>query len=196
MQDGERSCQSHYDDGHSRRAGDRGCCRDGDRARHAPEQRDRHQAVHDRVPEGLRLDGGHETNGRQPVLGHRAHEADVCGGSAGWRFRRRDRAAARSRGACDPRRGRRELQGDGRAWGVTRPRRRENPDPLQRRRAGDGRLRHRTRRDQGGSRSRGRRSPFLPTRRVHFFREPGSPPGNWSKTASTRRSSPTTWPEP
>ena len=54
---------------------------------HAPQQGDRHEAVHDRVPEDLRPDGGHAADGRQSVLGHRAHEADVC--------RRRRRTAAR-----------------------------------------------------------------------------------------------------
>ena len=43
-----------------------------------------------------------------------------------------------------------QLQGDGRARRVARPGRGEDPDPLQRRCAGDGRLWDRARRDQGG----------------------------------------------
>ncbi len=42
-----------------------------------------HEAVHDRVSEDLRPDGRHAADRGESVLGHRAHEADVCRGGAG-----------------------------------------------------------------------------------------------------------------
>ena len=113
----------------------------------AAQQGDRHAAVRDRVPEDLRPDGRHAADGRQPVLGDRADEAGLRRRRAGRRVGRRDPRRGSSREArAHPRRGRRELPRDRARRRGVRARRRAHPDALQRRRAGDGRLRHRARR--------------------------------------------------
>ena len=106
-----------------------------------------HPAVRGRVPEDLRHDGRDPADRGQPVLGDRSDEARRSPTARRPASRRGARRAARARGAGDPRRGRRELPGDGRLRRRGRARRRARADALQRRRAGDGGLRHGARRD-------------------------------------------------
>ena len=101
----------------------------------------------------VRADGGDAADRGQPVLGDRADEALVRRRRAGRRVGRSDQGSARPRSRGDPRRGRRELPRDGRVRRRGRARRRAHPDALQRRRAGDGRLRHRARRHSRRRRS-------------------------------------------
>ena len=61
------------------------------------------------------------------------------------------------------------------------PDERARPDPLQRRRAGHRRLRHRAGRDPGARSRPAKRSPSSPTRRGRSCRARGSPPGSWSR---------------
>ena len=110
-----------------------------------------HQAVHDRVSEDLRPDGGDATDGGESVLGHRAHEADVCRSRAGWQPR-----WTRSSSGSKPRRAtiHDEDVASCRAMGAHGatlvPDDGAHPHALQRRRAGDRRLRHGARRDSRG----------------------------------------------
>ena len=120
------------------------------------QQGDRHAEVRRRVLQDLRADGGDAADRRQPVLGDRADEAGVRG-----RRPRRASRSTRSRIASTARR-RRFTTRTSRAaarWARSAPRRagrRAHPDALQRRRAGDGRLRHGARRHS--RRGRGRAS--------------------------------------
>ena len=151
----QRGRQGDQDDGDSRRAGDRRGGRDGHRARHAAEQGHRHQAVRDRVSEDVRPDGGDASDRGQSVLGHRADEAS------------RLPTAAQGGGSVDEIKQRLEARGAARfttrtsraagRWARTAPTLvpddGADPDALQRRRAGDRRLRHGARRDSRGGRA-------------------------------------------
>jgi hypothetical protein len=66
------------------------------------------------------------------------------------------------------------------------------PDALQRRRAGDRRLRHRARRASGPPAEGGKKVAVFADETARSCRAHGSPRGNSSRTASTPPSSPTT----
>ena len=143
------------DDGHPRRAGDRRRGGDGHRARHAPQQGDRHAEVRRRVLQDLRADGGDAADRGQPVLGDRADEA-----MRSPRRRRRASRSTRSRtgSIVEARAIHDEDVASCRAMGAfgadVVPDEARDSDALQRRRAGDRRLRHRARRDPRRGRSR------------------------------------------
>ena len=127
----------------------------GHRARHAHEQGDRHAEVRRRVPQDLRADGGDAADRRQPVLGDRSDEARVRRGA-----RRRASRSIRSRIGSTAKRSaiHDEDVASCRAMGAfgadVVPDGRAHPDALQRRRAGDRRLRHGARRHSRRRRSR------------------------------------------
>ena len=151
-------------------------------------KRDRDAEVRRRVSEDLRPDGGDAADRGQPVLGDRAHEADVSptprrpasrsirsriGSTAKRRLiHDEDVASCRAMGAFGA-----EVVPDGRA----------RADALQRRRAGHRRLRHRARRHPRRAWSRASASRCSPTRRGRFCRARGSRRGSWCATASRRR---------
>ena len=74
----------------------------------------RHPEARGRVLRDLRAHGVDPSDGRQPVLGDRSHEAVVCRGRRSGRVGRSDQGPPGSRGGGDTRRGRRQLPGDGR----------------------------------------------------------------------------------
>ena len=135
---------------------------------------DRHAEVRRRVLQDLRADGRHAADRRQSVLGDRADEA-----RRSPRRRRRASRSSRSRiGSIAKRsaihdedvascRAMGAFGADGRAG------RRAHPDALQRRRAGDGRLRHGARRHSRRGRSRASTSRCSPTRRGRSCRARG-----------------------
>ena len=99
----------------------------------------------------------------------RVFAAAGAGGGVG----RRRPGAARSRGPGDPRRGRGELSRAGRAWRRARPADGVGAHALQRRRAGDRRLRHRARRHPRRGRSGQDGAGSSPTRPARSSRARG-----------------------
>ena len=111
-------------------------------------------AVRHRVPAPGRRAGRHPAHRREPVLGDRADEAGVRRRRAGRRERGGTHGAAAPRSRRHPRRRRRQLPGHRPPRRGAAARRRPHPDALQRRRAGDRRLRHGARRGARRGRSR------------------------------------------
>ena len=109
-----------------------------------------------------------------------------CRRRAGGRVGRSAEGTAAGGRGSDPRRRRRQLPRDRRAWRDAGAGRRAHSHALQRRRAGDRRLRHRA--GRGPRRRRGRPQGARHRRRdaARSCRARGSPPGSCSRTASTR----------